>query len=168
LDAALRQAKGITMSRYTLYLVVEDEALKNHNRYNFTIGLYDNANAGYDLLTAEDYVGEPGTPHLLNLGVKAMMVNEAGEPVHYWLLPRSSIYKTGHMMANSVGVIDNTYRGVLKAPVVALTHATTGFTAGERHFQILAPDMGHIYKVLRVDSLPDTERGEGGFGSTGR
>ena len=159
---------SIAMSRYTLYLVVEDEKLKEHNRYNFTIGLYENLNAGYDLLTAEDYVGEPGTPHLLNLGVKAMMVNEAGEPVHYWLLPRSSIYKTGHMMANSVGVIDNTYRGVLKAPVVALTHATTGFTAGERHFQIVAPDMGHIHKVLRVDSLPETERGEGGFGSTGK
>ena len=155
-------------AQYTLYLLVEDEALKVHPRYDFTISSYpDNLNAGFDLLTAENFVGEPGKPHLLNLGVKAMMtLNE--EPVHYWLAPRSSIFKTGHIMANSLGVIDNTYRGLLKAPVVALTQGATGFAAGERHFQILAPDMGWISEVRRVTALPDTARGEGGFGSTGK
>jgi dUTP pyrophosphatase len=90
-----------------------------------------------------------------------------GEPVHYWLAPRSSIFKTGHIMANSLGVIDNTYRGLLKAPVIALTDSAAGFKAGDRHFQILAPNMGWISEVHRVRSLPDTLRGEGGFGSTG-
>jgi len=154
---------------YILYLVVEDEALKEHSRYNFTLSQYENLNAGFDLVTAEDFVGRPGEPYLLNLGVKAMMVREdTKEPVHYWLAPRSSIYKTGHIMANSLGVIDNTYRGLLKAPVVALTDAAAGFKAGDRHFQILAPDMGWIWQVIRVSKLPETERGEGGFGSTGK
>jgi dUTP pyrophosphatase len=90
-----------------------------------------------------------------------------GEPSHFWLAPRSSIYKTGYMMANSLGVIDSSYRGTLKAPVVAGAFGP-GFKAGDRHFQILAPDMGWISEVRLVSSLPETLRGEGGFGSTGR
>ncbi len=129
----------------------------------------ENLNAGFDLVTAEDFVGKPGEPHLLNLGVKAMMVREnTNEAVHYWLAPRSSIYKTGHIMANSMGVIDNTYRGTLKAPVVALTEGASGFKAGDRHFQIVAPDMGWISEIRTVRSLPESERGEAGFGSTGK
>ena len=155
------------MSQYTLYIVVENETLKEHPRYNFTVLQYENENAGVDLVTAEDFVGQPGQPHLLDLGVRAMMTR-GGEPVHYWLSPRSSIYKTGHIMANSLGVIDQTYRGVLKAPVVALAPGAKGFSRGDRHFQILAPDMGWIREVRRCDSLPETLRGEGGFGSTGK
>jgi len=156
-------------AEYHLYLVIEDEKLKQHARYNFTFAALENLNAGFDLVTAENFVGKPGEPHLLNLGVKAMMFSKySEEPVHFWLAPRSSIFKTGHIMANSLGVIDSTYRGPLKAPVVALTEGAAGFKAGDRHFQILAPDMGWISEVRRVLSLPDTERGEGGFGSTGR
>jgi len=158
----------MAMNRYTLYIVVEDAELDKNPRYDFTICLFENLNAVYDLLTAENFVGKPGEPHLLNLGIKAMMINELNQPVHFWLAPRSSIFKTGHIMANSLGVIDSTYRGPLKAPVVALTEGAAGFKAGDRHFQILAPDMGWISEVRRVLSLPDTERGEGGFGSTGR
>ena len=40
--------------------------------------------------------------------------------------------------------------------------------AGERMFQIVAPDMGWIREVRIVNSLPETLRGEGGFGSTGK
>lgn len=125
-------------------------------------------NAGVDLTSAETWCGKVGeTAHLLDLGVRAMLVNTSGDPVHYWLLPRSSIYKTGHIMANSMGVIDSSYRGVLKAPVVALSDSAKGFTAGERYFQIVAPDMGQIEKVVVVDELPTSVRGEGGFGSSG-
>jgi dUTP pyrophosphatase len=72
------------------------------------------------------------------------------------------------MMANSMGVIDRTYRGVLKAPVVAVAASATGFQRGDRHFQIMAPDLGWIETVRIVESLPETVRGERGFGSTGR
>jgi dUTP pyrophosphatase len=127
-------------------------------------------NAGAELVSVETWCGKPGEPaHLLDLGVKAMLVDiNTKEPVHYWLLPRSSIYKTGHIMANSVGVIDSSYRGVLKAPVVSLSDTAKGFTAGERYFQIVAPDMGQILRVVSVDELPTSQRGDGGFGSTGK
>jgi dUTPase len=84
--------------------------------------------------------------------------------------------KTGMMMANSQGVIDRTYRGTLMAPVYVVKGVQFGtkyplyeqVLKGERHFQIVAPDMGWISEVRIVDSLPTTVRGAGGFGSTGQ
>ena len=161
-------------SKYTLWLVLHDSA-KSLPLYDFTEKTFpQNENAGFDLATAENWtlsfttsMDEP--PHLLDLGVKAMMTrSNTEETVHYWLAPRSSIYKTGYIMANSMGVIDRTYRGVLKAPVMPVYTNPKGFVAGDRHFQILAPDMGWIETVRIVDALPDTARGAGGFGSTGR
>jgi dUTP pyrophosphatase len=159
--------------RYRLYIVVEDKAMGlpptegGEKEYNFTYSLRDNLNAGFDLVTAEDWSGSD--VHLLDLGVRAMMVRkDTGQPVHFWLAPRSSIYKTGYMMANSLGVIDASYRGVLKAPVVRVGgEGAKGLKRGERHFQICAPDLGWIEEIQRVGSLPETARGDGGFGSTG-
>lgn len=149
--------------------VVFEESAKNIPAYNYTLIAPSHENAGIDFAANEDWFGVPGDKaHLLDLGVRAMLVNLATrQPVHYWLLPRSSIYKTGHIMANSVGVIDSSYRGVLKAPVVATVNGATGFKRGERYFQIVAPDMGQIRLVCSMADLPTSARGEGGFGSTG-
>ena len=152
-------------SGYVLFIQVETP-----NEY-YSTKLLSNDNAGYDILTAETWISNMDEKaHLLDLGVRAMMVDiQTKQPVHYWLLPRSSIYKTGHMMANSVGIIDSSYRGVLKAPVIrTIRQFPDGFMTGERHFQIVAPDMGHICAVIQVDELPSTVRGECGFGSTGK
>ena len=86
---------------------------------------------------------------------------------HFWLVPRSSIYKTGLMMANSVGVIDKSYRGELKAPVWSMT-GNSSVSRGDRLFQIVAPDMGWIRNIRVVSSMPETQRGVGGFGSSGK
>ena len=152
---------------YTLYLKIEDTssaAAEYYNKLDSTITL---DNAGIDLMTCVNH--SESEVRLISLGVSAMLSrSDSGEVVHYWLLPRSSIYKTGYMMANSVGVIDKTYRGILRAPVVCVGgYGSKGFVAGDRHFQIVAPDMGPIKKVVIVDTLPETVRGAGGFGSTG-
>lgn len=155
---------------YVLFTCVEDGA-KDIAQYNYSVVAPSPDNAGFDLAAAEDWKGAAGEPaHLLDLGVRAMLVDiETRQPVHFWLLPRSSIYKTGHMMANSVGVIDASYRGVLKAPVVRTQNfGNTGFKRGERYFQIVAPNMGTIHLVRSVGSLPESSRGDGGFGSTGQ
>lgn len=152
---------------YKLWLVIEDDAVRAALEGSSTLER-SNENAGFDLLAAEDFKDEG--PALLNLGVRAMMTRlDTGEPVHYWLGPRSSIYKTGYVMANSLGVIDSSYRGLLKAPVVCVTtpSVAAGFKQGQRYFQILAPDMGWIKEVEIVSTLPETARGDGGFGSTG-
>jgi dUTPase len=153
---------------YTLHLKIENSNAAVAEYYEKLAKEVSLDNAGIDLMTCENW--NESTPHLLNLGVSAMLERTAtGEVVHYWLLPRSSIYKTGYIMANSVGVIDKTYRGILKAPVVNVGgYGAEGFVLGARHFQIVAPDMGPIGKVLIVDFLPETVRGSGGFGSTGK
>jgi dUTP pyrophosphatase len=70
-------------------------------------------------------------------------------------------------MANSRGIIDKSYRGELKAPVISVGVPFKPIEAGTRLFQILAPDLGWIREVHYVPALPDTARGDGGFGSTG-
>lgn len=127
-------------------------------------------NAGYDvycrsLTNVPNVAMANGKGTLIPLGLKARLLKD-NEECHYWLLPRSSIYKTPLLMANSVGVIDKTYRGELMAPVRSIGPAFN-VESGERYFQIVAPDMGRISEVRIVESLPETLRGTGGFGSTG-
>lgn len=135
------------------------------------------ANAGYDLHAAESVRVEQ-TQQFIPFGIAVRLLKVEPMPhgtsndylkteSHFWLTPRSSIYKSGLMMANSVGVIDKSYRGELKAPVWSMT-GHSDVTQGDRLFQIVAPDMGWIRNIRVVESLPDTVRGAGGFGSTGR
>jgi dUTPase len=132
-----------------------------------------NDNAGYDLFVAVSGATSYAKPvTLLDLGARARMIRcdaQGEEEVHYWLAPRSSIWKSGVIMANSMGVIDRTYRGILMGSVTAISSASpVAIEAGVRLFQILAPDMGWIKEIQIVESLPATVRGEGGFGSTGK
>jgi dUTPase len=156
--------------RLELELVDKDKPLGYKN-----IPVRSDDNAGYDLYCAAPRHNHP-VVDLIPLGVKARLVKKTlmtgtEEDSHYWLIPRSSIFKTGLMMANSLGVIDKTYRGELKAPTV-VHHATDEIwnlaKEGDRLFQIVAPDMGWIHEVRIVDSLPSSVRGDGGFGSTGK
>ena len=161
----------------------------------------DNQNAGFDLFVVKEEQCEAGKVSLLDLGCKGRMVkcHATGieEEVHYWLAPRSSIWKSGVTQANSIGIIDKSYRGPLMGAVLPI-YKPSGYWSqlssgegpktgsyiwmncdskdtgspiiekGQRLFQILAPDMGWIQEVRIVDSLPETIRGEGGFGSTGK
>ena len=128
------------------------------------------SNAGFDLFSADMTIQKQA---LIPFGIVARLIKveqinniSLKTDSHFWLLPRSSIYKSGLIMANSTGVIDKSYRGELKAPVWSMIDTVT-ISQNERHFQIVAPDMGWIRNVRIVDSMPNTERGEGGFGSTG-
>jgi dUTPase len=138
-------------------------------------------NAGFDMFVVKEYnateMALNAKPCLFDLGTAARLVcvTDAGEKdVHYWLTPRSSVTKAGMMMANSIGVIDQSYRGTLMAPVWVVAQAPfmktfeTQSFKGSRFFQIVTPDMGWIKEVRIVDSLPATIRGTGGFGSTGK
>lgn len=160
------------MVHYRLELFLTGETSGN---YYMNIPDRSNENAGFDMYVTSDVNTIIG-PTLVDLGTKARMVrcNEDGteEDVHYWLAPRSSIWKNNVMFANSMGVIDKSYRGVIKACVMPILISlpvtmNINLTAGTRICQILAPDMGWIKEVRMVQSLPETARSEGGFGSTG-
>jgi dUTPase len=158
---------------YTLELLVTEQG----KPYYPPVGSVETPsadNAGYDLRVVKVQLPLDDAD-LVPLGVKARLLKETAygdevtivEESHFTLEPRSSIYKTGFMMANGRGIIDKTYRGQLMAPLITVGKTRRDIAAGTRLFQILAPDLGHISKVVYVDSLPDTTRGEGGFGSTG-
>jgi dUTP pyrophosphatase len=123
--------------------------------------------AGVDLYIIKDIVIKRYDTALLPLGVSARLIDaKTGKDVHYTLAPRSSIFKSGVLMANSVGIIDKGYRGELKAPVIGFVEETK-ITAGTRLFQIVSPNMDSITDVRIVEKLPESLRGSGGFGSTG-
>jgi dUTP pyrophosphatase len=81
------------------------------------------------------------------------------------VFPRSSIRKYDLALTNCVGVIDSGYRGEIQA-----TFKKTGgavYKIGDRGAQIII--MPHpIVDFVEVEELTNTERGEGGFGSTGK
>ena len=142
----------------------------------------NNDNAGVDLYCVKDqYVDNVVVATLLDLGVKARMTKrwlscKYGNPVerqefcHYWLAPRSSIWKNQVRQANSLGVIDRSYRGVLMGAVLPNGAPGVKINPGTRLIQVLAPDMGWISRVVLkpLSELDETNRGEGGFGSTGQ
>ena len=157
---------------------LEIQVLDTQEKANFYKDEYDrsDSNAGVDLFSS-DNVHVEQTPQFIPFGIIARMLKVQRDvrgtsndylktDSHFWLMPRSSIYKSGLMMANSTGVIDKSYRGELKAPVWSMT-GNSSVTRGDRLFQIVAPDMGWIRIVRIVNSMPSTDRGEGGFGSTG-
>jgi len=98
----------------------------------------------------------------------------------YYMYPRSSLSKTKLRLANSVGIIDSGYRGNLIGmfDVVNIDENLQGkdrdadyyAKANDRLLQICAPGLVPIYVEIIEDIYDldiETERGEGGFGSTG-
>lgn len=86
-----------------------------------------------------------------------------------FIQPRSGLaFKHGVTVLNSPGLIDSDYRGELKALLIN-TDPTEPFevTRGERIAQLVIQAVEHV-DLVEVESLDETERGEGGFGHTGR
>ena len=143
--------------------------------------------SGFDLLIPSNY-WEDDVTYLKNrfsettfklpLRVKCAMVAHDNRYVGYYLYPRSSIVKTPLRIANSVGIIDSGYRGELAAVVDKHDASNDWKTVLKREckkldrlFQICAPDLAPFQVELverETDLSAETERGGGGFGSTGR
>lgn len=83
------------------------------------------------------------------------------------ILPRSGLgVKHGIGFVNSIGLIDNDYRGEVKATLINHGDETFKVEVGDRIAQIMIIPWYSIQWVL-IDELGETERGDGGFGSTG-
>ena len=83
-----------------------------------------------------------------------------------FIFPRSSISKTGHTLRNSVGVIDSGYRGEIKLRMSIPVEGAKGYSAGDKVGQLILIKTP-LMEIEEVDKLSPTERGDGGFGSTG-
>jgi dUTP pyrophosphatase len=81
------------------------------------------------------------------------------------IVPRSSLSASGHMMANSIGIIDPSYTGSLKIPVIKVDENSDDLKLPFTKFQLILRKAIQ-YELEEVNSLEETERGSGGFGST--
>jgi dUTP pyrophosphatase len=132
--------------------------------------------AGMDLVATEIL---KDTPEQISYGTGIAL--EIPEGFVGLVFPRSSIRKTGLQLSNSVGVIDSGYRGEIQATFnkvfggdrfydeTKLTEITSNdfYKVGDRIAQIMIIPHPTI-EFEEANELSDTERGEGGFGSTGK
>lgn len=82
---------------------------------------------------------------------------------------RSSLHKKDLQLANSLGIIDSDYRGELVAKLYNFGDEVVEVEAGERIVQlVLIPHLAAMPELVDYDELGATDRGSGGFGSTGK
>lgn len=119
--------------------------------------------AGMDLHSAEELVVPKGEFRMISTGLKLAVPN--GYEGH--IRPRSGLAaKQGVTVLNAPGTLDSDYRGLLK--VILVNHGKEDFkiSKGDRIAQIVFNKF-EAAELEVVDSLDETFRGEGGFGSTG-
>ena len=128
---------------------------------NATLPFYaKESDAGMDLVIT-DIKGETEWDISYGFGISM----EIPEGFMGLVFPRSSIRKTDLVLSNAVGVIDSGYRGEIQA-----TFKKTGlnkYEIGDRGAQLIIIPHPSI-EFQEVEELTNTERGEGGFGSTGK
>ena len=119
--------------------------------------------AGMDLTTRETVEIAPQGTVMVPSGV-SMAIPEGYVGL---VFPRSGLSsKRGINLANNVGVIDSGYRGDVTLPLYNAGHETQVVERGERVAQIIIVPFATC-ECVEVGELSETERGEGGFGSTG-
>ena len=144
---------------------------------NAVIPIYaKEGDAGMDLVATEII---KDTPEQITYGTGLAM--EIRDGFVGLVFPRSSIRKTGLQLSNSVGVIDSGYRGELQATFnkifggegmydemkVNEIQPNEYYKVGDRIAQIIIIPYPQI-EFQEVEELSDSERGDGGFGSTGK
>ncbi len=116
-----------------------------------------------DLRASQNMTIPEGTFALIPLGVSM----ELPQNFEAHLAPRSSTFKNfGLVVTNSIGIIDNSYRGQWMLAVYALG-ATAGVKKNDRICQFRIMEVQPGIQFEEVEELSDTSRGSGGFGSTG-
>ncbi len=120
--------------------------------------------AGVDLRAFESGVLAPLERKLVRTGIRIALP----EGFEAQIRPRSGLaVKHGISMVNSPGTIDSDYRGEIHVILVNLGVETYTFVAGERIAQLVIAPVIQADFVVKAE-LATTDRGEGGFGSTGK
>jgi dUTP pyrophosphatase len=133
-------------------------------------GTYNPGDSGLDLFIVKDTTIKPGETQLVDLGIRSQLrswnwLRFKWVYHSYMLFPRSSISKTPLRLANSIGLVDSSYTGNIKAALYNHSKNEFALKKGERYVQLVRPDLGSVSFKL-VDTLRNTQRGSGGFGST--
>lgn len=118
--------------------------------------------AGMDLIAISEEWNKDNTMVTYDTGLSL----EIPEGYVGLLFPRSSVSKTTLNLANSVGVIDSGYRGSLMLKFRYLEEGDV-YDIGDRVAQLVIMKLPFV-EIIEVAELSSSERGEGGFGSTGK
>lgn len=120
--------------------------------------------AGYDLVSAEDLTLQPMERKLVPTGIRIAI------PHGYecQIRPRSGLaIRHGISLPNTPATIDSDYRGEIKVPMINLGADPFSITRGMRIAQMVFAEVARAQFQVVAD-LPESTRGEGGFGSTGQ
>lgn len=120
--------------------------------------------AGADLIATESVVLGPGERALIGTGVRIALP----EGYAAFVVPRSGLAaRHGISVVNSPGTVDAGYRGEIKVTLIN-TDRSESYTvsSGDRIAQLIVMPVAQAL-FIPVDTLPQSERGEAGFGSTG-
>jgi dUTP pyrophosphatase len=120
--------------------------------------------AGADLMSTEEVVLAPGQRATLGTGVAIAL------PDGYvaFVVPRSGLAaKHGITIVNSPGTVDAGYRGEIRVTLLNTdARESYSISAGDRIAQLIVMPVSRA-RFIKVEHLPGSDRGEGGFGSTG-
>lgn len=166
-----------------LKLCITDETLKpiyenKINKHNDAFLNNKFADSGFDLFVPNDITfTKLFDSTFIDMGVKAELVHcnfrtDSLRTVPFYLYPRSSISKTPLMLANHTGIIDSGYRGNLIGAFRALQLPNNNEFTVVKHTRLLQlchTNLLPIYVIVVEErDLSTSERGDGGFGSTGK
>lgn len=130
----------------------------------------NDTDAGYDLVAIDDGTTKRDEfGNVLYIQYRTGISIQTEEGYHTELFPRSSVTKTNVFLANSIGLIDEGYRGEIMvrfksaAPDTALLER---YSKGDKIAQLVVRKTIEA-EFIETDELRDSDRGKGGFGSTG-
>jgi dUTP pyrophosphatase len=120
--------------------------------------------AGLDLRAARAHVLEPGRRTLVGTGFAIALPPSCEGQIR----PRSGLAaRHGVTVLNAPGTVDPDYRGEVKVLLINLGQDPVEIAAGDRIAQLVVAPIARL-ELVEVEELPETTRGAGGFGSTGR
>ena len=121
------------------------------------------SDAGYDLVAVSRKTNK--NPEYIEYGTGLAI--EIPDGYVGLVFPRSSVSKTSLCLRNSVGVIDSGYRGEIKLRFGVDNNSKIEYSLYDKVGQLVFMKIPNI-NLIESEFLSDSERGEGGFGSTGK
>lgn len=146
------------MFQLELKIIADNESQwLNHPTYTKA---KQNEDVGLDIPMARNIiVPAKSKAFSIDLGFKAE------QNIGYMLVPRSSISKTPLRLANSIGIIDKSYRGKVLVKIDNNSNTDFEMLMGNCYFQIISFS-GILPEFMLVNTINTTNRGHGAFGST--
>ena len=176
----LQQQTNNHNPKYILYMYITTEN-DVKNQYVERINLHNQSlqentfmDSGFDILVTEEQIMFTHKVNKVDFKIKCEMKTKSTSdqwiPSAFYMYPRSSISKSKFRLANNVGIIDSGYRGNLMGMFdVIYSQENVMCEKGTRLLQICSPTL-EPFKIVLVESdsqLSTTQRGNGGFGSSG-